>query len=73
MPAKFDSDTAALVARETINSRLSAYDLEEWILEEVNPTDGISVLDLGCGTGKQTFRLATRFPGCSIVSVDVSA
>lgn len=73
MPAKFDSDTAALVARENINSRLSAYDLEQWILEEVKPTDGIRVLDLGCGTGKQTFRLATRFPGCSIVSVDVSA
>jgi ubiquinone/menaquinone biosynthesis C-methylase UbiE len=38
--------------------------------------DGISpevVLDLGCGTGQLTRRLAARFPAATVVGVDLSA
>lgn len=54
----FDSDTKALKQREQLNTRGALYDLEDWIIKQVNPYQGMRVLDLGCGTGKQIFALA---------------
>lgn len=38
----------------------------------VRPRKGICVVDLGCGTGELTCRLAERLPGSSILGIDVS-
>lgn len=69
----FDSDTAALIERATLNAGRTEHDLESWIFAQVRPTDGMRILDLGCGTGKQLFALAERLSGGSeLVGVDIS-
>ena len=73
MSAKFDIDTDALRSRSVINASKAKYDLEDWMLEILPPVKGRQVLDLGCGTGKQVFRLAQAV-SCSggILGIDIS-
>ena len=40
-------------------------------LGEIDLTDGV-VLDLGCGTGQMTRRLAERFPSATVLGLDLS-
>jgi len=70
----FDSDTRALKERELLNAAGAQHDLENWIFENVGPLSGASVLDLGCGRGKQVFALVPLvFPNGSVLGVDISA
>ena len=39
----------------------------------VNVRDGLSVIDLGCGTGELTSRLAEALPGSNVLGVDSSS
>jgi ubiquinone/menaquinone biosynthesis C-methylase UbiE len=55
---KFNTDTDALRNRALINASKAKYDMEEWMLGMLPPLHGLRVLDLGCGIGKQVFRLA---------------
>ena len=72
--AGINSDTGALRQREQINARGARHSLENWILQQVAPSPGTSVLDLGCGTGKQVFVLAKRVaPSGSVLGLDISA
>jgi len=49
------------------------YDEEDRYLERwVTPADG-PILDLACGTGRYTRRLAARFPERQVVGADISA
>jgi len=69
---QFDSDTNALIQREAIN-RKAKHDLEQWSFSKLTLKEGMKVLDLGCGTGKQVFalhELDVNF--ASITGVDVS-
>jgi SAM-dependent methyltransferase len=72
MLGKFNSDTAALQRRESLNAALAARNLEEWIVERANPRAGERVLDIGCGTGKQIFHLAKRIGNLDILGIDIS-
>jgi SAM-dependent methyltransferase len=73
MLPRFDADTAALVERASLNADRSAHDLEQWIIGQLRVSDGMRILDLGCGTGKQVFSLADAAgPGASIRGVDIS-
>lgn len=69
----FDSDAAALAQRIQSHEKFGTNDLNEWIFSALDPQDGQSVLDLGCGTGKQSIPMAQRVgkDGC-VVSVDIS-
>ncbi len=58
MTRLFDTDTKALRQREQLNIEGARYNLEDWIIHQVNPYEGMRVLDLGCGTGKQIFAFA---------------
>jgi len=58
MTKNFDSDTDALIQREQVNTRGALYDLEDWIIDQVRPYEGMKILDVGCGTGKQIFAFA---------------
>jgi ubiquinone/menaquinone biosynthesis C-methylase UbiE len=55
---RFDRDSAALEQRINTHDRFGSRDLNAWIFESLPAEPGDSVLDLGCGTGKQTIPLA---------------
>ena len=40
------------------------------LLEQIGPTDGDSILDVGCGTGTLAIMLKRRAPGARVVGVD---
>jgi ubiquinone/menaquinone biosynthesis C-methylase UbiE len=68
------SDTEALRRRIQQNVAGASSNLEDWIIQQVRPSAGMRVLDLGCGTGKQVFVLESLIsPGGSILGVDLSA
>ena len=39
----------------------------------IHPREGMRVIDLGCGTGELTSRLAERLPGSDVLGIDSSA
>lgn len=68
---RFDTDTAALEARNAAHRRYSTGDMTGWALEQLAAEPGDRVLELGAGTGQQTLRLAPRV--ASLFAVDASA
>jgi ubiquinone/menaquinone biosynthesis C-methylase UbiE len=74
MRVNFDADTNALDARAQLNAKSAQYDLEAWVFDHVALRSGMSVLDLGCGTGKQLFSLASSIaPSGTATGLDISA
>lgn len=74
MDNQFDSDTPALRRRLQTNVAGARHDLEDWIIRQVQPRAGMRVLDLGCGTGKQSLVVARRVtPAGEVLGVDISA
>jgi len=70
---QFDSDAAALKQRIQSNERYGSADLNSWIFAELDVHAGMSVLDLGCGTGKQALPLS-RIVGEDgrVTAIDIS-
>src|SRR5450759_1862682 len=70
---QFDSDAAALKQRIQSNERYGSADLNSWIFAQLDVHAGLSVLDLGCGTGKQTLPLS-RIVGEDghVAAIDIS-
>jgi SAM-dependent methyltransferase len=68
---RFDTDTAALEARNAAHKRFSTGDMTGWALEHLGAQADDRVLELGAGTGQQTLRLAPDVR--SILAVDASA
>ena len=72
MNHRFDADTSALQQRVEIN-QAARYNLEDWIVQQIDFTDTMRVLDLGCGTGKQVFALQKLLSAeSSILGIDIS-
>ena len=70
---EFDTDAAALERRMQAHERYGTGDLNAWIIECLEPAVGDDVLDLGCGTGKQSIPLAEFVgPSGTMTSVDLS-
>ena len=70
---EFDSDTSALEQRILSHEKYGTNDLNEWIFSILRPGEGQTILDLGCGTGKQSIPLAQAVGAEGrIVSIDVS-
>jgi SAM-dependent methyltransferase len=70
---EFDSDTGALEQRILSHEKYGTNDLNEWIFSILKPGEGQSILDLGCGTGKQSIPLAeTVGPEGRVIAMDVS-
>lgn len=55
---KFDTDTKALRNRIIAHDKFGSNDLNKWIFENIDLSEGLSIIDLGCGTGKQTIPIA---------------
>ncbi len=70
---KFDTDAAALTKRLEAHDRFGASDLNQWCFELLNLSPGMEILELGCGTGKQSLPLA-RLVGETgrVTAVDIS-
>lgn len=56
----FNSNSLALKNRASVNSSAARHNLEDWILDRIELCPGVSVLDLGCGLGKQLFVYADK-------------
>lgn len=68
------TDAVALRNRIEAHRRFSSRELEPWLLGLLRPRPGERVLDLGCGTGKQSLPLARSVgPSGEVVGLDVSA
>lgn len=66
-------DPKLLDTRSSINEKLGNFDLDKWILEIAKLKPGMSVLDIGCGTGKQYLKFLEEI-GTSgrIIGLDAS-
>ena len=70
---KYNTDAAALDQRIKSHSKFGSRDLNKWIFENMNLHRGLSVLDLGSGTGKQSIPIAKAIGDSgSVCSVDLS-
>jgi S-adenosylmethionine-diacylgycerolhomoserine-N-methlytransferase len=43
------------------------------LIEDLQPPQGGSVLEIGCGTGRNLIRIARRYPDCTCHGLDVSS
>jgi len=69
----FDTNATALKQRIQTHERYGANDLNPWIFDHFQLQEGLSVLELGCGTGKQTLPMAKLIGSTGhIVAVDIS-
>jgi ubiquinone/menaquinone biosynthesis C-methylase UbiE len=67
-------DSDLLARRIEINRNYSAADFDGWLLERLAVGPGEDVLDVGCGTGKQSIPFAGLVgPSGSVSSLDISA
>jgi SAM-dependent methyltransferase len=57
---QFDTDTGALTKRLEAHARFAARDLNAWCFDLLDLAPGMQILELGCGTGKQSLPLAGR-------------
>jgi ubiquinone/menaquinone biosynthesis C-methylase UbiE len=71
---EFDTDTKALTARINAHAVYGSHPLEEWVFSRLDVRPGTHILELGCGTGKQTLPLA-RLVGAEghVTAVDIAA
>ncbi len=69
----FDTDAAALRRRIQAHERYGSRDLNPWVLEHLELEHDQRVLELGCGTGKQTLPIAHAVgPNGRVLAIDVS-
>lgn len=68
-----NTDAAGLVVRENVNKNNEKYDFTNWVLNILQPSAGMTVLDIGCGTGKQIFPIAEKIlPNGCVYGLDIS-
>ena len=75
MKTKIDyrETTDDLLKRIDIHNKYGGRNIDEWMLEILPLTQGIEILDVGCGAGKQCFSYYNYLNGnCSISGGDVS-
>ena len=69
----FDTNATALKQRIQSHEQYGANDLNQWIFDHIQLREGLSVLELGCGTGKQTLPMAKLIGRLGhIFAVDIS-
>ena len=70
MDKNITTDKEKLQKRIKTHERYSKYDIDKWILNILKIKGNESILDVGCGTGKQLFPIAEKTKGI-VVGVDV--
>ncbi len=73
MKIEFQETTNDLQKRIDIHNQFGSRDIDAWMLEILQLQPGASILDVGCGAGKQCFSYHTYLKGkASITGGDVS-
>jgi len=73
MKIDYQETTNDLQTRINIHDAYGARDIDKWMLEVLPLKQGMSILDVGCGSGKQCFSYLTHLSGkAEIVGGDVS-
>jgi ubiquinone/menaquinone biosynthesis C-methylase UbiE len=73
MKIEYQETTSDLQTRINIHSQFGARNIDEWMLEVIKPTSGMTILDVGCGAGKQCFSYYDYLHGkASITGGDVN-
>ncbi|MBA4405761.1 hypothetical protein C0389_00645 [bacterium] len=69
----FNTDASALQKRIQSHVKFGSKEINEWIFENMELSRGISIVDLGCGTGKQSIPMS-QIIGVdgTVLSVDIS-
>ena len=74
MKIEYRETTNDLLTRIELHSRYGAKDIDRWMLDLLRPAKGSTILDVGCGAGKQCFLFDDFLEGeARIVGGDVSA
>ena len=63
MKIEYRETTSDLQTRIDIHSRYGSRNIDEWMLEVIQPAKGIKILDAACGSGKQCFTFYDHLGG----------
>jgi len=73
MKINYQETTSDLLTRINIHDAYGARDIDKWMLEVLPLEQGMTILDVGCGAGKQCFSYLTYLSGkANITGGDVS-
>lgn len=73
MKIDYQETTNDLITRINIHDAFGARDIDKWMLEVLPLKQGMSILDVGCGSGKQCFSYLAHLSGkADITGGDVS-
>ncbi|HEX2979152.1 MAG TPA: class I SAM-dependent methyltransferase [Anaerolineaceae bacterium] len=63
MKINYQETTSDLLTRIDIHNKFGGRDIDQWMLELLNPQKGTKLLDVGCGAGKQCFTFYKHLDG----------
>lgn len=66
------TDSKKLQTRINAHKDYSKYDINDWILKQVDLKNGETLLDIGCGTGEQILKFAKLCPQSELCGIDVT-
>ena len=73
MKINYQETTNDLLTRIDIHQKYGGRDIDQWMLDILPLQKGMSILDVGCGAGKQCFAFYHQLKGdCQITGGDVS-
>ncbi|MDY6845651.1 MAG: hypothetical protein SVP52_00750, partial [Chloroflexota bacterium] len=73
MKIDYKETTSDLITRINIHDTYGGRDIDKWMLEVLPLEQGMAILDVGCGAGKQCFSYLTHLNGkARITGGDVS-
>jgi ubiquinone/menaquinone biosynthesis C-methylase UbiE len=63
MKIEYQETTSDLQTRINIHSQFGSRNIDEWMLDVIKPVKGSTILDVGCGSGKQCFSYYSYLQG----------
>lgn len=73
MKIDYKETTSDLLSRINIHDAYGAKDIDQWMLDTLDLSEGLTILDAACGSGKQCASFYTTLHGnCKITGGDVS-